>query len=189
MLFAAGELKFAHDLPLRQEIEEDLGSFMTQTTAAGNMVISQSRNASGHGDLGIGLIRAAFASQCRAPQSIKVSHLRGWYGNSGCSRQFRVLSSRSCPLPDEFDETRAATSEKSRAAGRLLRLPMPHASEASLCDNRGECYCGFNSASFINRELDKTPNCNFVKPRVDNYIRGPIQPRISFGPMLLSRSC
>ena len=79
VLFAAGELKFAHDLPLRQEIEEDLGSFTTQTTAAGNMVISQSRNASGHGDLGIGLICAAFASQYLAPQSIKVSHLRGWY--------------------------------------------------------------------------------------------------------------
>ncbi|WP_175502275.1 hypothetical protein [Aliiroseovarius crassostreae] len=79
VLFAAGELKFAHDLPLRQEIEADLGSFTTQTTAAGNMVISQSRNASGHSDLGIGLICAAFASQYLASQSIKVSHLRGWY--------------------------------------------------------------------------------------------------------------
>ncbi len=55
VLFASGELKFAHDLLLRKEIEEDLASFSTQTTAAGNQIITQSRNASGHGDLGIGL--------------------------------------------------------------------------------------------------------------------------------------
>ena len=79
VLFAAGELTFAHDLPLRSEIEEDLGSFTTQTTAAGNQIITQSRNASGHGDLGIGLIVAAFASQYLAPQNIKVSRLTGMY--------------------------------------------------------------------------------------------------------------
>ncbi len=32
VLFAADELKFAHDLPLRSEIEEDLATFTTQTT-------------------------------------------------------------------------------------------------------------------------------------------------------------
>ncbi len=79
VLFAAGELTFAHDLPLRSEIEEDLGSFTTQTTAAGNQIITQSRNASGHGDLGIGLIVAAFGSQYLAPQNIKVSRLTGMY--------------------------------------------------------------------------------------------------------------
>lgn len=79
VLFAAGELTFAHDLPLRSEIEEDLASFTTQTTAAGNQIITQSRNASGHGDLGIGLIVAAFGSQYLAPQNIKVSRLTGMY--------------------------------------------------------------------------------------------------------------
>lgn len=79
VLFASGDLKFAHDLPLRQEIEEDLASFTTQTTAAGNTIISQSRSASGHGDLGIGLIVAGFASQYLSDRSIKVSKLRGCY--------------------------------------------------------------------------------------------------------------
>lgn len=79
VLFASGDLKFAHNLPLRHEIEEDLASFTTQTTAAGNQIITQSRNASGHGDLGIGLIVAGFASQYLADRSIKVSKLRGCY--------------------------------------------------------------------------------------------------------------
>ena len=79
VLFAAGELTFAHDLPLRKEIEEDLSSFTTQTTAAGNQIITQSRNASGHGDLGIGLIVAGFASQYLSDRSIQVGHLRGCY--------------------------------------------------------------------------------------------------------------
>lgn len=79
VLFASGDLKFAHDLLLRKEIEEDLASFTTQTTAAGNQIITQSRNTSGHGDLGIGLIVAGFASQYLAPQKIQVSRLVGMY--------------------------------------------------------------------------------------------------------------
>ena len=69
VLFAAGELKFAHDLPLRQEIEEDLASFTVQTTAAQNQIITQSRSTAGHGDLGIALIVGGFASQYLKPQS------------------------------------------------------------------------------------------------------------------------
>ncbi len=79
VLFAAGDLKFAHDLAMRKEIEEDLASFTTQTTAAGNQIITQSRNASGHGDTGIALIVAAFASQYLATQNIRVSKLIGMY--------------------------------------------------------------------------------------------------------------
>lgn len=79
VLFAADELKFAHDLPFREDIEADLASFTTQTTAAGNQIISQSRGAAGHGDLGIGLMVAAFASQYLCDRSIKVSQLRGCY--------------------------------------------------------------------------------------------------------------
>ena len=79
VLFAAGEIKFAHDLPLRTEIEEDLASFTTATTAAGNQIITQSRSAAGHGDLGIALIVGGFASQYLHQQVIGTHRLRGWY--------------------------------------------------------------------------------------------------------------
>ncbi|TDL78119.1 hypothetical protein E2L08_12530 [Palleronia sediminis] len=79
VLFAAGEIKFAHDCPLRAEIEADLASFTMQTTAAGNQIITQGRKGSGHGDLGISLIVGAFASQHLKSQRIEVSHLRGYY--------------------------------------------------------------------------------------------------------------
>ena len=79
VMFAAGEIKFAHDCPLRSEIEQDLASFSTQTTAAGNQIIAQSRSASGHGDLGIALIIGAFASEKLQPQVIGQHRLRGWF--------------------------------------------------------------------------------------------------------------
>lgn len=79
VMFAAGEIKFAHDCPLRSEIEEDLASFTTATTAAGNSIITQSRSAAGHGDLGIALIVGAFASQYLKPQIITTSQLRGYW--------------------------------------------------------------------------------------------------------------
>ena len=79
VMFAAGEIKFAHDCPLRAEIEADLASFTTQTTAAGNQIITQGRNGSGHGDLGISLIVGAFASQHLKPQRMEVAHLSGYY--------------------------------------------------------------------------------------------------------------
>ena len=80
VLFAAGEIKFAHDLPFRAEMEADLASFTTQTTAAGNQIIAQSRSAAGHGDLGIALIVGAFASQYLKPQQMEVRQLRNYYG-------------------------------------------------------------------------------------------------------------
>ena len=79
VLFAAGEIKFAHDLPLRTEIEQDLASFTTATTAAGNQIITQSRSAAGHGDLGIALIVGAFATQYLHPQVTGQYSLRGWF--------------------------------------------------------------------------------------------------------------
>ncbi len=78
VLFASGDIEFAHDLPFRKEITDDLASFSLQTTAAGNQIITQSRNATGHGDLGIALIVGAFASQYLKPSTILVSTLRGW---------------------------------------------------------------------------------------------------------------
>lgn len=80
VLFAAGEIRFAHDLPLRAEIENDLASFTTATTAAGNQIITQSRTAAGHGDLGIALIVGAFATQYLKPQGIQFSTLQGYWG-------------------------------------------------------------------------------------------------------------
>ena len=77
VLFAAGEIRFAHDLPLRAEIEQDLASFTTQTTAAGNQIITQSRSAAGHGDLGIALIVGAFATQYLSNQVVGQFKLRG----------------------------------------------------------------------------------------------------------------
>lgn len=79
VLFAAGEIRFAHDLPLRAEIEQDLASFTTQTTAAGNQIITQSRSAAGHGDLGIALIVGAFATQYLGNQLVGEFKLRGWF--------------------------------------------------------------------------------------------------------------
>lgn len=79
VLFASGDLKFAHDLPLRAEIEADLASFSLQTTAAGNQIITQSRSSGGHGDLGISVIVGAFASQYLRPQMITTHTLRGWW--------------------------------------------------------------------------------------------------------------
>ncbi|WP_424833062.1 hypothetical protein [Ruegeria sp.] len=79
VLFASGDLKMAHDLPLRSELEADLASFTVQTTAAGNMVIGQDRNTGGHGDLGISLCLGAFAAQYLKPQLTAQGKLTGWY--------------------------------------------------------------------------------------------------------------
>ncbi|MEP6065905.1 MAG: hypothetical protein ABJ246_08720, partial [Paracoccaceae bacterium] len=79
VLFASGELKIAHDLPLKHEIEADLASFTIETTAAGNSIIAQQRSSGGHGDLGIALVIGCFAAQYLKPQSIGQAKLRGWY--------------------------------------------------------------------------------------------------------------
>ena len=79
VLFSAGALKFAIDCPLRTEIEQDLASFATSTTAAGNQIITQSRSAGGHGDLGIALILAAFSGQYLQPQTIGQHRLIGMF--------------------------------------------------------------------------------------------------------------
>lgn len=80
VLFASGDLKFAPDLPLRPDIEADLASFTTMTTAAGNQIITQSRSVGGHGDLGIALMVSAFASQYLKPRHIiSQAQLRGMF--------------------------------------------------------------------------------------------------------------
>jgi hypothetical protein len=78
VLFTSGEVKFAPDLALRLEIEADLASFTTMTTAAGDQIITQSRSTAAHGDLGIALIVATFASQYLRPRHItSQTQLRG----------------------------------------------------------------------------------------------------------------
>lgn len=80
VMFATGDIKFAHDCPLRNEITEDLATFTISTTHAGNQIITQGRTGGGHGDLGIALIVAAFASQYVPPHG-KIVHamLRNMY--------------------------------------------------------------------------------------------------------------
>ena len=75
VLFASGELTFATDLPLRVEIESDLDSLTLTETAAGNQIITQSRQSGSHGDLAIGLACATYLK----PQSIGQAQLHGWY--------------------------------------------------------------------------------------------------------------
>lgn len=79
VMFASGELQFAQDLPLRDEIEADLATFTTSTTAAGNQVITQQRSRGGHGDLGIALIAGSFAASYLKSTYTGVSKLVGWY--------------------------------------------------------------------------------------------------------------
>lgn len=81
VMFASGDLRWAKDLPLRKEIEEDLASFQLTETAAGNQVITQSRNSGGHGDMGVSLAICAFASEYLAKRNtFSVSKLVGYYG-------------------------------------------------------------------------------------------------------------
>ena len=79
VLFAAGELKIAHDCPLKDAIVADLGTFTIETTAAGNSIISQQRSSGGHGDLGIALVVGSFYCQYLKPQLTAQGSLRGWF--------------------------------------------------------------------------------------------------------------
>lgn len=80
VLFASGDIRFAPDCPLRDEIEADLASFQVETSKAGNQIITQQRTSHGHGDLGIALVLGGFASQYIKPRNIITqSELRGWY--------------------------------------------------------------------------------------------------------------
>lgn len=49
LLFATGDLTFAHDLPLRGDILAELETFQLETTAAGNQVITQGKSGAHHG--------------------------------------------------------------------------------------------------------------------------------------------
>lgn len=78
VLFASGELQFAEDLPLRDDIVAELETFQLETTAAGNQVITQGKSGAHHGDLAIALAGAAFASEYLQPGVVGVGQLQGW---------------------------------------------------------------------------------------------------------------
>lgn len=67
LLFATGDLTFAHDLPLRGDILAELETFQLEQTAAGNQIITQGKSGAHHGDLAIALAAACFASEHLLP--------------------------------------------------------------------------------------------------------------------------
>lgn len=77
-LFASGQLEFAEDLPLREDIVAELETFQLEMTAAGNQVIVQGKSGAHHGDLAIALAGAAFASEYLRPGVVGVGNLEGW---------------------------------------------------------------------------------------------------------------
>ncbi len=79
LLFATGDLTFAHDLPLREDILAELETFQLETTAAGNQVITQGKSGAHHGDLAIALAAACFASEHLLPGFTGVGQLEGYW--------------------------------------------------------------------------------------------------------------
>ena len=79
LLFASGDLKFAHDLPLSEEIKSDWLPSRCRRQQQETKIITQSRSAGGHGDLGIAVIVGAFASQYLRPKMVTTHTLRGWF--------------------------------------------------------------------------------------------------------------
>lgn len=78
VLFQTGELKFANDLPLKDQIVEELSSFELKTTTAGNTIISGG-GASHHGDLGVALALASFATTHLHRGFVGQAPIAGWY--------------------------------------------------------------------------------------------------------------
>lgn len=79
LLFATGDLTFAHDLPLRGDILAELETFQLEMTAAGNQVITQGKSGAHHGDLAIALAAACFASEHLLPGFTGVGQLENWF--------------------------------------------------------------------------------------------------------------
>jgi hypothetical protein len=79
LLFATGDLTFAHDLPLHDDILAELETFQLETTAAGNQVITQGKSGAHHGDLAIALAAACFASEHLLPGFTGVGQIENWF--------------------------------------------------------------------------------------------------------------
>lgn len=79
LLFATGDLTFAHDLPLREDILAELETFQLEQTAAGNQIITQGKSGAHHGDLSIALAVACFASEQLLPGFTGTGTLEGYF--------------------------------------------------------------------------------------------------------------
>ena len=79
LLFATGDLTFAHDLPLRGDILAELETFQLETTAAGNQIITQGKSGAHHGDLAIALAAACFASEHLVPGFTGVGQIENYW--------------------------------------------------------------------------------------------------------------
>lgn len=79
LLFATGDLTFAHDLPLRGDILAELETFQLEQTAAGNQIITQGRSGAHHGDLAIALAVACFASEHLLPGFTGVGLIENYF--------------------------------------------------------------------------------------------------------------
>ena len=79
IMFATGDLTFAHDLPLRGDILAELETFQLEQTAAGNQIITQGKSGSHHGDLAIALSAACFASEHLLPGFTGEGRLENYY--------------------------------------------------------------------------------------------------------------
>jgi hypothetical protein len=79
VLFATGDLTFAHDLPLREDILAELETFQLEQTAAGNQIITQGKSGAHHGDLAIALAVACFASEHLLPGFTGVGQLENYW--------------------------------------------------------------------------------------------------------------
>lgn len=57
------DLRIAHDLPLRERLEQEIGTFETKQASAGNLVLDASRSsATGHADLAVAAAIALYLS-------------------------------------------------------------------------------------------------------------------------------
>ena len=79
LLFATGDLTFAHNLPLRGDMLAELETFQLTETAAGNQIITQGKSGAHHGDLAIALSAACFASEHLLPGFTGEGRLENYY--------------------------------------------------------------------------------------------------------------
>lgn len=76
--FETGALDIAHDLPLREQLVQEVASFELETTAAGNLVLAGGGRGH-HADMAIALALAWFASENLRPAAAVNGRLRGWF--------------------------------------------------------------------------------------------------------------
>lgn len=76
--FERSDIAIAHDLPLKDQLVQEIASFELATTAAGNLVLAGGGKGH-HADMAIALALAFFASQNLLPGFTGVGQLENWY--------------------------------------------------------------------------------------------------------------